>query len=395
MVLKSQLSGVFLRNFIGLYMNIGFVLKTIEFDISFIKNRLFHDFGKEVVVFLSSCTLLALFLFIFSDFLESQIGKIPAHALDLAKSSATLALCLYGALRSFQTTRTRSHLNRMAFLKYIGSHENQIAVNRIWIVISRALIYNGIALGLALLAFDLPLLPLGGLLLVATTAISGGLAYTLEPEAWTGFENSSSSNQGPSIGPVIWRYRQLIHKRARPRVAIAISYAIFALGIIVRLTSQNLILAFPLFCIAGICLSVALCTQVTEDLKWASFEQALGMTHECFIQTYLKLAGILMIPMFTMVLLFILWSLGTSKSSIVEAGLELLKISAIVGSFTLLTPALIFQIDARRPTAQIISIILIGLFLSTAVLAHPFAVILIPIAMQVLMQQQNGLYYRA
>jgi len=54
-----------------------------------------------------------------------------------------------------------------------------------------------------------------------------------------------------------------------------------------------------------------------------------------------------------------------------------------------------FQIAAERPSLQIMTIALIGLFLGTAIFAHWGAIALLPIALTYAKQYQQNNFYRS
>jgi len=53
------------------------------------------------------------------------------------------------------------------------------------------------------------------------------------------------------------------------------------------------------------------------------------------------------------------------------------------------------QIDGRRPAVVLLTSILVGLFIGTAIVAHPLSVGLVPILRYYGAKSQDGRYYRA
>jgi hypothetical protein len=73
----------------------------------------------------------------------------------------------------------------------------------------------------------------------------------------------------------------------------------------------------------------------------------------------------------------------------------LLKIFLISLIGPLLAPAVMFQLEPRRPAISLLALFFINLFLGTAVLAHPISIILLGFLIYYANGYQMNRYYRA
>ncbi len=140
--------------------------------------------------------------------------------------------------------------------------------------------------------------------------------------------------------------------------------------------SGNLIAAAPSF-------------QLQEDMRAIWFERQIACSHEEYVAVYQKICVRLALGFGLSAVLIAFATRG------LEAPVETLKLMAITALFPLLLPAVMFQIAAERPSLQIMTISLIGLFLGTAIFAHWAAIALLPIALTYAKQYQQNNFYRS
>lgn len=349
--------------------------------------RFRYDFAREMVAFLSAGILFALFAHIFHDFLTAKIADLPEAILARFRGAGALAVGLTLALMLRRTVLLERGMESiLACARRRG--EETIALR-----IYQATFY-GMASAATLAVWGafarwiglLPSWPVmvgwAGLLLLL--AFRPGTATTREKAGrWSAVASALPSRRAALLR---WRLVQMATRLPTTRHAFTCALLGFVLLPLLAFNAAPFALAAMVALAAGMFIAAAFCVQLASDVKQAWAEQAMGVTHQEIVAVYKRLAwgSVLVTLPFT---LASGWWLGGAKAAFTLATLG--------ATAPLLTPSLMFQLDARRPLLQILTIVLASLFLGTTVLMHPAGIILLALVIKTAGNYQRDLYYRA
>jgi hypothetical protein len=135
---------------------------------------------------------------------------------------------------------------------------------------------------------------------------------------------------------------------------------------------------------SGCLLAAAMNQFVAEDIKCAWIEKYLGVSHEAYVAS----------------LEYLTWSLGAIASLALASGQMLfaqVDAKSLLLTFIPLStvPCLVFQVDPRKDAMQMLSSLIVSLFLSTAVLASWYALLLLPVFRYYSLNAQTQRFYRS
>lgn len=193
---------------------------------------------------------------------------------------------------------------------------------------------------------------------------------------------------------VWWRTGQIIRRNRLTQICLGLSLVFSSLLALVAYKEGPLFAGILTAYMSGIFIASAVAFQIAEDMNCSWIEKNLGVAHDHYVQAIKSAALVVAAPVAALnggLWLFIS-SLLTSTPLSFEDGAKMVFMTLIP---VWIAPYLAFQIDARRPFIQIALILLLGLFLCTAVFSHWLALILLPIFAYYAGQSQNGHFYRA
>ncbi|MBC7533402.1 MAG: hypothetical protein H7318_17660 [Oligoflexus sp.] len=354
--------------------------------------KLRYDLGRELVVLISSVVLLGLFAYIFRDFLNDKLRAIPhAEQVSIARAFATVILLLIGpviaapihslwrdepSLRSFAFRSGESPAAIKAFLliqslilmafayfmywRFIGIPWGKWSSESVWL-------WQNLSLALGVLRLILH---------------REKPAKTFKP-----LLDDRASTRVHTL--FAWRWKQIFLRNRLAKLCLGIAFFL-------QLASGALLLLhapFPLAILiamgSGLLIACAPSFQLQEDMRAIWFERQIACSHEEYVAVYQKICVRLAVG-FGLTAVII----GFATRGFLHPE-ETLKLFVITALFPLLLPAVMFQIAAERPSLQIMTIALIGLFLGTAIFAHWGAVALLPIALTYAKQYQQNNFYRS
>ncbi len=152
-------------------------------------------------------------------------------------------------------------------------------------------------------------------------------------------------------------------------------------------------------CVAGFLAASALCLQLGEDIPHAWTERGFGVTHDQFIHAYERLA-VTIGGTYGLAGALLYVAAGGSAAVAAAGGVGLyafgaLTLAAVIAVPPIVTPYLMFQIEARRPAINMLIVLIAGLFIGTAVFANPLGLLLVGLLRYYAGQTQAGRFYRA
>ncbi len=360
-------------------------------------HKLWHNFIRECVVALCSLILLALFYYVFNDFLNQEVRKISPKMRDDFAMVLAWILIFAGAFSGGRLIRAFFVSPRSLFktIQLFGEEpavRKTLALFHICLVLS--VIYGPIwyVVNTMLVTWSLGKSLLYGfmMVLVSLSASLLGDRKSTQGKGW-----HPSINIGSRQAMVRWRLRILF---SRNRVA-QFCFGLFLLCALLMACTAYLALPFiAAFAIAfwgGFLGSCALCFQFGEDLQAGWLEKSSGVSHRHYMDTLFIVAGL--VGSLLGILHATLWWLGALpyKPMVLPQIAGTLRIFLITATPCWIVPAVLFQIDARRVLIPILTSFLVGLFVATAIYASWFAVALLGLIAYYGYTSQEGLFYRA
>lgn len=360
-------------------------------------HKLRYDLARELVVGLCSLVLMALFYYVFNDFLNVEVQKISPLMRDRFAEFFAWFLLVIGAFASGRLMRQffsakQTLYQSLGFLGEDPKYRTTLAIFHCLGILS--LVFTPI---LAINHFKL--IQWTSYQYVKSSAIVGLILASTSLLAKT--PNSKSKDWLPrsTLAPlavlVLWRLRQiLLHNRL---TQFCLSIALPFLGLLGAVAYFKLpfVGAFALSYWIGFLSSCALSFQYAEDLEASWIEKNLGVSHKLYLDNLFAVASAVGVLSASCVAL--VWILGASlqNSFSVIVYTEALKLFFISFACPFLVPAVLFQIDARRSAISILASFLMGLFLATAVYASWLGLALFPLVFHYAYSSQEGRFYRA
>ena len=363
------------------YSNIDLLIRA-EF------RRMAWDLGKHLTLFACGAALVGLFFYIFKDFVGEQIASFsPELSKQILKG---LSLCggVFTGLIAASSIVKLETLPRsfLPIMNRAGSSEDALKLQ------SRSVVAIPIIIACVATALWSTLLKADNLLASEILTVSVALLtryFQSHKSGATAIEPATTSDKISGqmmIGD--WRRHQLLHHAMPGKGLLKLSLCGGALLPLAALAHPHHFLLQTAALCVGITASFGLVYAVAADLPGTWFEKQAGLTHESWTKSWQQIATIL-----TLALLVC----GLLAFAAVPAAerMQSLALPIITAFMPWITPALILQIDGRARAANLLVMILIGLFIGTAMIATPWAAIVIPILKSQAAGYQNGRFYRA
>jgi len=188
--------------------------------------------------------------------------------------------------------------------------------------------------------------------------------------------------------PLRWRILQIIGYNRLTRFLLMLAGCLQLSLFILYRSSPGLLwlLAF----LGGLLAGFAHAFQASQDMRSSWLEKNAGLSHREFILVQLQLTCLIVLLQFLIGFPSLL-TLGKNP----ELSSNLTWSILLTGpSVTALVPGLILQIDGKKPELTCVALFLVGLFIATAVLAHPIAICLTGLAVAYGLNSQTDRYYR-
>ncbi len=371
-------------------------------ELKSIAHKVRYDFARELVVAICSAVVLGLFYYVFNDFLNVEIKQLSTTMRDSLGKWASYGVFLVAAIF---TGRRIGHRfkddNGLAKYAYVmGESPKTLKQLNILSTVTLVLIIYGLTFYVAVTHLYLwQALPLAVILVVMSIVSALSFWIVKKPNRHYVGDKSpllKSANASPLKILMSWRLKQMLYRNRLTQSTLIIA------AVTACLTGSIAFVKLPLFVailnsfLASVLAATAMSFQIADDLGYAWAERNLGVSHEIYTKALARIA--LLIGLAIGICSGLSWFLA---KLVISAGIdqsvvsESLKISVIAIIPIWLLPKIVFQIDAKRPVIQILIVILIGLFLITAVYAHWLGLLLLPILKYYADQSQQGRFYRA
>jgi hypothetical protein len=370
-------------------------------------HRLRHDMAREVVVFISSLVLLATFLYVFNDFLNVQVSSLSAtmrlrfaqaafvvlHAVSTGAGVRLLRDELYsqvslrgaalrlgerrGVVTAYLALRFATVLTCVHGLAWYATYR--------WLFVPDAAVTAGIEAGLLVataVAAALPTRP-------RTAREPRAAATTARAPDPVGATGQEGAPEPLRRALTRWRLRQILGRNRLTRLCLALAVPFVAAATLAAARAAPPFVPAAAGLAAGLLVAFALAFQMAEDLEHAWLERGFGISHADFVATYERLALALGLPLAAS--LFLLCAVASGFAHPADAA----KAGAVALVPVLVAPWLLMQIDGRRPAIGALTIVIVALFVGTAVLAHWLGLILLLPLRHFAAQTQDNRFYRA
>ena len=361
-----------------------------------IYNRIRYDLAKEIVVLICSTVLLALFYYIFNDFLNSKIANLSVAM------QQKLGQYLSGILFFITVLACGKHLSQLGsqgiadFAAVRGENGQLLKAYRWSVQFFTIFFYHGFAWVIAV--STLYTFKIHTNYILATTMI----IVSLFLGNWFKARHASKKHSIKTLPEkrldllsslIHWRKQHLLKRNRLALFCLVLSVILTCLTLLAATSSKPELLGFIICLIAGCVVSSAVYLQLAEDLNFSWAEQSFGVTHNEMMKATDRICLQLALMFGILAGIFLFLSTKIFENSL--SWLQLAQLVFVISVPILLTSSLAFQIDARKPAIPILSNILVSLFIATAILAHIASIILIPLAIYYAKSNQLDRFYRA
>ena len=361
-------------------------------------NRLKSNFVREFVIALCGLIIAVLFYHIFNDFLNHQMNSISLKMRETFAYFLGYCLLLVVGIACGQSLRKywrvkRSHYNTA---KFLGEDPRVLKMVWIFLIPNNLMVYflPVIYILIKLLYWNLDdlqrYLPFAVILtfVVGFSGILKDQKFELDKTYKMLLKDSPLSCESAMF---YWRLKQLLFRNKITKVCCI--FAVLLAFLIFFLPNNISPLIFLVSLLAGLMIGISLSFQLSFDLEYSWVEKNLGVSHDQYLWTLIKLSTFLgtMIGFLTC----LIHTFTVSFKEIDETWFEIIKIFFIAATPAFLFPNIAFQIDGRKAGIQIMNLILVSIFVATAVYASIFAILLFPLITYYGIDTQRGRFYRA
>ena len=365
-------------------------------------HRLRHDLGRELSVLIASCVMFATFFYVFNDFLNVQVAEIALnmrHA--FARTLAIVVLLICTAAGAFYV-RKREARGVMQMAASLGESDRTLRIYHYLHAGTLLAAWHGGAWYLILRWLE-PWPPLS-LAVVEGTLLIGTFMLPQMPKSRgrEGLEPRSRPSLNARMQSKIsvltrWRLQQILSRSRLSRIFLGLSVGFLTLVALAAARSAPPFVAAIAGLAAGYCTAGTLCIQMASDLKHAWLERGVGVTHNEFIRAYHFTGGILgfLVGCSAAIAYLIGITSGSVNPDVGASILTAAKVIAVAAVPAVTVPCLLLQIDGRRLAVNLLLILIVSLFIGTAVFAHWLGVLLIPLLIGAAGPSQAGRFYRA
>ncbi len=330
---------------------------------------------------LCSGVLIALFFYVFNDLLTKQLAGLPQlEVLSLAFG------WMAGSIAQFRLLYISAQTHELArFGQFINGDPGEIRT----LNLSRMLLWR--ILGPGILWAVISTLPYWNVSkVVALFCINFAIFLVAFKDTQSSAKLQSwlprlSLSLLAAFSPILrWRLVRLFIYNESCRALLITALALQ--GLIVIRNSASLGFLWLLALLSGLLTGVAHILVAAEDLKSSWLEKNAGLSHDSFIKTQISLSMLLALLLLVPTLL-----LGVISDLPLNQKLSLMLTAPAVSA---MVPGIILQIDGRRPEISAVVLILLGLFVGTAILAHPLSFLLTILVVSYGVSSQSDRYYK-
>lgn len=366
--------------------------------------RVRASLGHLITTLAASGMILALFLYVFSDFINTKLPSINPDAATLMRFYLVLILIIACAIGIMKWSRDLIHSrgNWPDFLRSIGCSASSI--HRATLVG----LVTSLALGnlLALIAINLSLGPLSithiftAMCAVVMSLILANKPRSAHPTDQVQSIQRPTQDQGSPL--IVWRKQRLTGRWRGSHLQIMF-LLIMGMGFSSLSIGNPVDLTLLICLIGGNVLSWTVPLLIEEDLQFTWLERQAAVSHTAWIMAwqtiFTRRAVIIFSVTFTLFMIVVatpkLMTQGLGYSDLLN-DLSSALLTSVLASFPCwIAPSFVLQIDGRRIFTNIVMLTLINLFVGTAIMAVPWITPAILLLQREAHRYQGGRFARA
>jgi hypothetical protein len=347
--------------------------------------RLYSSLGHIFTTGLGTAVVMALFMYIFGDFIGEKLPLINQGIADDAKFYFTLASIIFSAAALSRWIRPLIYENHgwLYSLKMFGQTESHLSY--LGTLLSGLLLTLGLtATGLLLNHLFNPLSPSQWAVTIVLVPVSIIYLRVTGPRSVQKKHRAPHSCQNTTEHPLVsWRHTRVLSGNwsgANLRVLAALPI-LFGTTSLTR--HSPVVLAQMCCLIGGIILSWTVPFLIAEDLRATWIERQSAVNHEQWIGAWQKIFQEWTKPIFITTTALCLFSFFVNSATTANplALVTSPELTSAIGQSLLagllaaypvwLAPAFVMQIDGRHVLTNIVLLTLIGIFTGTAIIAVP------------------------
>lgn len=374
-------------------------LVVLWMHISSLFNMLKSNLANELTLALCSSTVLILFFYIFHNFISEQLNQVSGLASYYLGNF--FAFFVLFSISIFMGKRINlffhSPQNTYCFAKNIGEEPRVLLFFQVlylpffilvvylpfWFIVTcffvdwsfwEKIVYFSISV-----------------ILCSITSMSHRFKSKIEKTQTKLFKLKSRSIQKALYD---WRVRQMLLKNNLSLFLLGVSFGLmFFLGFCNYLGVQEFFV-FLLCFLSGVLTGTAICFQISEDFRSIWLERNAGVSHHSYMKAIFQLSNVLaLLLVFTVSFFYISSLIARSQAFDLISFLFLIKLCLLSCVPIWLVNCIALQIEPRRPFVQSIVLLLISLFLCTALLINLGFLILFPFIFSYAKTSQNNRFY--
>lgn len=383
--------------------------KLVWITINSYKNKFLQNLGKELVILLCSTVLLALFYYIFNDFINHKLTEIKPELRNQWAYWFGQGIMYAAAIFSGKSIYNwkNSNNNPTKSLLRLGEDPQILLIFQIAMYAILIIFPYSLASFIVFSRFHsehslLMMIQMFSIMIVLTLLFAidfkvirfkgkkQGIAHESHKSKSYTILKSPSSNKSYIL--YIWRLKQLLFRNKTSQFCLLFSLLFLILFVMTPI--KHFAIAF-LFClICGLYTSFAVSFQVAHDLRYDLLEKNAGVSHNEYLSAVLKLSFTFG-SVISIMCLFCVFINLMIHAQVQLSYIDYIKAWFITFSPCFLFPFVIFQIDPRKPLVQIIILIISSIFLTTAIYASILTLFLLPFIAYYGRDSQKDRFYRA
>ncbi len=347
--------------------------------------RLTFSMGHLLTTAIGSCVTLALFMYIFGDFLREKLPQTNSDAAESIRFYFVFVLILAAGVTIYKWCDNLLFNTNgwVYYLQSVGIHRTAIRHGSNTAFYTMIIMSNLVSTLLIKTFFGL--LATGHylcmILVVVVSIFIVGKKIVKPDPVETGEDLPHVTNQNFSL--VTWRERRLKGNEWRGSSLRLLAGILIVIGPAAILTEKSVELVQLSSLFGGIILSWIVPIVIQEDLRFTWLERQAAISHRQWINAWQRIFTKWSIRCFlvsiTTSMVVYLCAIYFRQAGQQTLQLDQMAINAMIAgamaAFPVwLAPAFVLQIDGRQIATNIVMLTLIGIFVGTAVIALPILV---------------------
>jgi hypothetical protein len=365
--------------------------------------RIYYSFATELVIGLCGAILVALFYYLFSDFLTAQVAPISLPMRAFLGSVLSVIVLAVAAIKLGLVLSSRQGgdetMPRVA--ERLGEEPRVLSIFYFLEIPSLFCLYYLPPLLLVRSGFvdwQLHQLSAAGIGMIPLSLLTWWGADKRARHTLSGRGNKKPRAlltrlyASPLTTMCVWRIKQMLFRDKSTALLLGLALVTALLNGYWTQQGAPLVMSVVLGYFTGLLSAAALILRGAADCRSLWIEKNCGVSHTLFLQTLQVLALIIASATALVQGLCLALPLLLTQEAACD-GAMVIKVALISFSCPFLVPAFALQIDGRRSGVQLITSVLVGLLLTTAVFAHSLSSLLLPLVAYYGLTSQKDRFY--